>query len=223
MPSWKSRNRLVADWFAKIRQNETTLEVEHPDVVAVETAATDAVANIDMSTKADATTVYTKAETEAKIAELSPLADWNTLANKPQDLVRYSYTADYHPSNLTPGQVISNFSRVNVGGSCCYFTFNEKYRAGPSFEVGAGVSSNWKVRFRGYRQEGQWRGSMYVDGSRVAYDDRGNGCCWQTLGVGGYKTFTVPAGAHTITPYLGVNIGGVNIWMEYELVFVGWN
>ena len=220
---WKSRNRLVADWFAKIRQDAITGEAIHEDVTAVEDTIDTSIASIDMSTKADATTVYTKAETEAKIAELSPPADWNTLANKPQDLVRYSYTEDYHPGNLTPGQVVKNFPRTNVGGSCCYFAFNEKYRAGASFTIGAGVSSNWKIRFRGYRQDGNWRGSIYVDNSRAAYDDRGNGCCWQTLGVGGYKTFTIPAGAHTITPYLGVNIAGVNIWMEYELIFVGWN
>jgi len=35
----RSRARLAADWFAKLRQNEVTNEVEHTDVVAAETAA----------------------------------------------------------------------------------------------------------------------------------------------------------------------------------------
>lgn len=52
---WKSRNRLAADWFAKIRQNATTLEVEHPDVVAAE----EAVENIDLTAKADVSYVDT--------------------------------------------------------------------------------------------------------------------------------------------------------------------
>ena len=30
----KSRARLAADWFAKLRQNAVTQEVEHTDVVA---------------------------------------------------------------------------------------------------------------------------------------------------------------------------------------------
>ena len=33
----RSRNRMVADWFAKIRANATTGEVEHTDVTTVET------------------------------------------------------------------------------------------------------------------------------------------------------------------------------------------
>lgn len=53
---WKSRNRLAADWFARIRQNATTLEVEHPDVVAAE----EAVENIDLTAKADVSYVDTQ-------------------------------------------------------------------------------------------------------------------------------------------------------------------
>lgn len=59
MPGWRSRNRLAADWFAKLRQNEVTDTVEHEDVKAVETTVDDSIANIDMSTKADVTYVDT--------------------------------------------------------------------------------------------------------------------------------------------------------------------
>lgn len=65
----KSRSRLAADWFAKLRLNAQN-ELEHTDLVALETAST----STD-STKADATTVYTKQEVEAKIVELAPATD----------------------------------------------------------------------------------------------------------------------------------------------------
>ena len=38
----RSKNRLVADWFAKIRANATTGEAEHTDVVSAETTAQNA-------------------------------------------------------------------------------------------------------------------------------------------------------------------------------------
>ena len=41
----KSRARLAADWFAKLRQNAVTQEVEHTDVVAAETEALEAKAD----------------------------------------------------------------------------------------------------------------------------------------------------------------------------------
>ena len=56
----RSKNRLAADWFAKIRQNATTGEVEHTDVADMDlstkadTSYVDTqIANIDLSTKAD--------------------------------------------------------------------------------------------------------------------------------------------------------------------------
>lgn len=61
---WRSRNRLAADWFAKLRQNAATQEVEHTDVVDIDVSSQvatkadvayvdNALSNIDMSTKAD--------------------------------------------------------------------------------------------------------------------------------------------------------------------------
>ena len=50
----RSRSRLAADWFAKLRLNAQN-EVEHEEVVAAEAAA----ANIDMTSKADVTYVDT--------------------------------------------------------------------------------------------------------------------------------------------------------------------
>ena len=41
----RSRARLAADWFAKLRQNAVTQEVEHTDVVAAETEALEAKAD----------------------------------------------------------------------------------------------------------------------------------------------------------------------------------
>ena len=41
----RSRARLAADWFAKLRQNAVTNEVEHTDVVAAETEALEAKAD----------------------------------------------------------------------------------------------------------------------------------------------------------------------------------
>ena len=41
----RSRARLAADWFAKLRQNAVTQEVEHTDVVAAETEALEAQAD----------------------------------------------------------------------------------------------------------------------------------------------------------------------------------
>ena len=66
----RSRSRLAADWFAKLRLNSSTQEVEHTDVEAV-----DAKADTAESTKADASAVYTKAQVEAKIVELAPATD----------------------------------------------------------------------------------------------------------------------------------------------------
>lgn len=43
----KSRNRMVADWFSKIRQNETTGEVEHQDVATVETDVNNTINNLE--------------------------------------------------------------------------------------------------------------------------------------------------------------------------------
>jgi len=55
----RSRSRLAADWFAKLRVNNATQAVEHTDVEAVDTATTAAIANIDMTAKADVTYVDT--------------------------------------------------------------------------------------------------------------------------------------------------------------------
>ena len=41
----RSRARLAADWFAKLRENAVTQEVEHTDVVAAETEALEAKAD----------------------------------------------------------------------------------------------------------------------------------------------------------------------------------
>ena len=46
----RSRSRLAADWFAKLRQNETTGEVEHTDVVDTSTTLQTAIDNIDVTT-----------------------------------------------------------------------------------------------------------------------------------------------------------------------------
>ena len=46
---FKSRARLAADWFAKLRQNELTQEVEHTDVQEAEQAATEVANSIDLS------------------------------------------------------------------------------------------------------------------------------------------------------------------------------
>ena len=80
----KSRSRLAADWFAKLRVNTETQEVEHEDVsdvkeevdtsVSSELAAldsekadlsyvTNAINSIDLSVKADVSYVDTKHET----------------------------------------------------------------------------------------------------------------------------------------------------------------
>lgn len=91
----RSRSRLAADWFAKLRMNATTQEVEHLEVVeASETAtAIDLTPKADVTyvdtevdalnttvtslatDKADASAVYTKAQVEAKIVELAPATD----------------------------------------------------------------------------------------------------------------------------------------------------
>lgn len=217
---------MVADWFAKIRQNETTLEVEHPDVVAVEEAATDAVANIDMSTKADATTVYTKAETEAKIAELSPPADWNTLANKPVDLVRFSYTADVHAINTANGATVGGGKkRLNNGGSCCQsYSVDDGRNSYYYGEFGHGGTVTLRVRYNGYRQESHQK--CWIEdqnGTKYGIKDWGNGCCWQTKSVTGWYTFTLPAGVNKVYYKMSSRLGGLNIWYEAELQVVSWN
>jgi len=91
----RSRSRLAADWFAKLRMNATTQEVEHIEVVeASETAtAIDLTPKADVTyvdtevaglhntvtslaaDKADVTAVYTKSQVEAKIVELAPATD----------------------------------------------------------------------------------------------------------------------------------------------------
>jgi hypothetical protein len=68
----RSRSRLAADWFAKLRVNAGTQEVEHEDVEVVDAATTTAltakadttyvntaISNIDMTAKADVTYVDT--------------------------------------------------------------------------------------------------------------------------------------------------------------------
>jgi hypothetical protein len=47
----RSRARLAADWFAKLRQNAVTQEVEHTDVVAAEATATAAI-QVELDAKA---------------------------------------------------------------------------------------------------------------------------------------------------------------------------
>lgn len=46
----KSRARLAADWFAKLRVNETTQAVEHEDVATVEAEVTAVAANTTFTT-----------------------------------------------------------------------------------------------------------------------------------------------------------------------------
>jgi len=180
--------------------------------------------NSATSTKADASAVYTKAQVEAKIVELSPPANWNTLANKPQDIVLFSYTEDYHPSNLSAGTLIRNWTRINgPGGNCCYTTYSDKMSAGSAFSIGSGNTANFRVKFRGYRQEGTLDASIYKGNTRLAHHSWGNGCCWQTLGESGWLNFSVQPGASTLTPWLGANIRGVNHWVEYKIEFLSWS
>ncbi len=55
----RSRSRLAADWFAKLRVKVGTQEVEHADVEVVDAATAEAIANIDLTPKADITYVDT--------------------------------------------------------------------------------------------------------------------------------------------------------------------
>jgi hypothetical protein len=67
----RSRARLAADWFAKLRQNAVTQEVEHTDVVAAEAAA---------SAEAEAVAVAAAASMESAISQIGAAktsADWN--------------------------------------------------------------------------------------------------------------------------------------------------
>lgn len=61
---FKSRARLAADWFAKLRQNELTQEVEHTDVQEAEQAATEVAESIDLSAYA------TNADVDSAIANI---------------------------------------------------------------------------------------------------------------------------------------------------------
>lgn len=69
----RSRARLAADWFAKLRQNAVTQEIEHTDVVAAEaTAAAEAIAvETAMQAEVDAiaatAAAYTAADVLAKL------------------------------------------------------------------------------------------------------------------------------------------------------------
>ena len=55
----RSRSRLAADWFAKLRVNSTTQAVEHTDVEVVDAATAAAIANIPPSNDASALTTGT--------------------------------------------------------------------------------------------------------------------------------------------------------------------
>ena len=64
----RSRSRLAADWFAKLRMNATTQEVEHIEVVEASETAT----AIDLTPKADVTYVDTEiTAVEATVTSLS--------------------------------------------------------------------------------------------------------------------------------------------------------
>jgi hypothetical protein len=152
-----------------------------------------------------------------------PAADWSTIANKPNDLIRYSYTMDYHPVNLTTATTLQNWPRINVGGSCCYGTLTDKVASHTPMTVGSGMTGNFRVRFRGYRQEGTTNTSIYNGDTRLAHHSWGNGCCWQTLSTSDYYYFSLPPGQHTLQAWIGSNVRGMSVWIEYQLEFVSWS
>ena len=135
----------------------------------------------------------------------------------------YSALYDYHPDNLVAGSTIRAMGgRVNSAGSTWGGSTERRNNSGTSFTVGSNSTLTFRVRFKGYRQEGYWRGSLYEGNTSLAYDDRGNSCCWQTLATGSWQTFSLAPGIHTITPWLGTNMWAIqNLWMEYEVEFVG--
>jgi hypothetical protein len=82
----RSRSRLAADWFAKLRVRAGTQEVEHEDVEVVDAATTTALAakadvtyvdtsigNIDMTAKADVT--YVNTALDAKVDDSQVLTN----------------------------------------------------------------------------------------------------------------------------------------------------
>ena len=150
-------------------------------------------------------------------------ADWNTLANRPDDLVRFSYTSDYHSENLTAGAILRDWPRTTLGGSCCSQPYNDRIVSNTPIIIGSGMTGNFRVRFRGYRQEGNITASIFNGETRLAHHSWGSGCCWQTMSTTGYYNFSLAPGEHTLTPWLGTNMSGVSMWMEYQLEFVSWS
>ena len=69
----RSRARLAADWFAKLRQNAVTNEVEHTDVVAAEAAAAAEAIAVETAMQAEVDAIaataaaYTAADVLAKL------------------------------------------------------------------------------------------------------------------------------------------------------------
>jgi len=127
---WRSRNRLAADWFAKIRQNENTLEVEHTDVVAAEEAAS----TVDMSTKADVSYVNTQiANMDEAIAniDMSTKADISYVDNQMSSMATTSYV-DSALANVGGGLIgqVKSVTKVNV-----YTTTNNSWHACPDLSV----------------------------------------------------------------------------------------
>lgn len=69
----KSRSRLAADWFAKLRLNAATQEVEHEDVIAEQEAI--AAAEAKIASDIAAAKELADAEMAAAIAEAKEVAD----------------------------------------------------------------------------------------------------------------------------------------------------
>ena len=103
----RSKNRLVADWFAKIRANANTGEVEHADV-----------ADMDLSVKAD--TTYVDSAVANLSTSFSGLSD-TTVSTSDPTITSNPTNTGHLWLNKTSGEIFVCYDTTTNANECNIF------------------------------------------------------------------------------------------------------
>jgi len=148
----RSRARLAADWFAKLRQNAVTQEVEHTDVVAAEAAA---------AAEAEAVSVAAAASMEAALDGKAPTSHTH-------DYVPERSRSDWNDGTVV-NDVIGQIAWQNYGSNHTIFDASKSLSPSGTSVNNTNSTSTWSAT---YPTLMGWNGSktygVRVDTARYA-------------------------------------------------------